>query len=623
MHQNKGIARLLAAGLFACAVLVPAGAGAQLSCIPFGNGGAYSPGPPQWFTAGSTTGWPRFNTWVDDPRWSGAMAINYGDGSTPELQFRGLYHPASGAGQYVYLSWWHKAALNGTVVNNRLYVGLKASAGATALLLRIQLSTAAHTTAGTPIITVHPVNADGTFGSAFPTNPAWTNDIRVWIEESTDQSTLIPPQANSQEPNNWAIHVRIPMGMNLGTAGNNVTLTSPFQMYFDLLQGTPAAPVISYTWPRSTLATPYHVTDGASGEQLPQTSAWPQFQLGLAAAATCPGVDIEPADIKVTYPGTSTDWQIKIGAANTFTATPVNLTGAAVPSGSVTARFRIANWGIQPATMDQADPATGAWTSVPGLGAVQQSPAASIANNGDWNLSGNWTPTAADFSGKSTHQCIQVELSGAAGVVFRRASAFRNMQVVPASLFTDSAEVSVVGLAPAAAPQRDVFLHVQTSNMPLRVGAGGRRYALQTVAVPGDTGGDRGAEKRNARTELERRFEKEPTYIVRGYYDTGLRLTIDGTPHPILQPMVAFGYFVDHEGSLTGWEHALTGAQQIAPNFYRVGVPNNGAVKIGIRIEALESGIFQGGGLPWWAWLLIALLVLLLVIWLIRRRSTP
>jgi hypothetical protein len=622
MDQNKRARRLLAAGLLACAVLLPQGIGAQLSCIPFGNGGAYSPGPPQWFTPGSTTGWPRFNTWVDDPRWLGAMAINYGDGSTPELQFRALYHPSSGAGQYAYLSWWHKAAPNATEVNNRLYVGLKANGSTTGLLLRVQLHTLSHTTAGTPTLTVHPVNADGTFGSALSPNPAWTNDVKVWINESTDQSTLIPPQVNAQEPNTWAVHVRVPMGVNLGNPANNVTLASPFQMYFDVLQGTPSAQVVSYTWPRSTPATPFHVTDGVSGERLPATSAWQSFELGLGAAATCPGVDIQPSDIKVTYAGSPSETQIKPGVVNTFTATPVNLTGGSVPVGSVVARFRIANWGIQPATADQAAPETGAWTTVPGLGAVTQAAPATIAHDANWSITGPWTPTVAEFAGRSTHQCIQVELSGAATVVFRRASAFRNMTVVPASVFTDSAEVSVMGLAPAATSTRDVYLWVQTSNMPGRVQQGGR-VALQRVAVPQDTGGHREAEKQREQTELERRFSEEPTYIVRGYYDTGLEITINGVARPILQPMVAFGYFVDHDGALQGWNHSLTGAEQLAPDFYRLAVPNDGKVKIGIRIEAVEGGLSSIMGFPWWVWLIIALILIVLLLMWLRRRHHP
>src|SRR5215208_6778005 len=102
MRATMKPTRLLAAGLLGLAVLLPPDAGAQ-TCIPLGNGGAYAPGPPRWYQA-SAGGFARFNTWVDDPRWSGAMAIDYGEGTTREMQFRALYN-----GSDLFLSWWHKA----------------------------------------------------------------------------------------------------------------------------------------------------------------------------------------------------------------------------------------------------------------------------------------------------------------------------------------------------------------------------------------------------------------------------------------------------------------------------------------------------------------------------------
>jgi opacity protein-like surface antigen len=87
-----------------------------------------------------------------------------------------------------------------------------------------------------------------------------------------------------------------------------------------------------------------------------------------------------------------------------------------------------------------------------------------------------------------------------------------------------------------------------------------------------------------------------PTYRVHAYHDTGRRVTRNGTAFTILEPQNSFGYYVTHKGVLEGWRHSLTGAEQLAPNFYRVGVPHNGAVKIKTTIEAIEPGDGTGGG---------------------------
>jgi hypothetical protein len=621
MKLNHMANRAVRHGLTGLLALMSATAVAQPTCIPFGNGGAYAPGPPKWFDA-SGTGFARFNTWVDDPRWLGATATDFGQGATNELQFRALFNPQTGANRFVYLSWWYKAALNPTPINNRLYVGLRASGSTSGLLLRLVMPTLSPTTAGVPALTVHPVNADGTFGAALSTNPAWTNDVRVWIDDFTDQRTHVPPQAtNPTEPDNWAVHVRLPMGVALG---GGVTLNSPFHMWYELLQGTPTTPVIEYTWPRPTAAKNFAVTQPGGIEQVPPTADWPEFRLGAGGEfdTPCTGIEFLPTDIKVTHaPGATDDGKILTTSTNTFTATPTNLSGSDQPVGDVVARFRIANWGIQPNTADQADPSTGAWNTIRGLGAVQQSaPPAQISNGSKWNIAGTWLPDPAQpgeggfFDGtRSTHQCVLVELSGPGSFSFLHNSAFRNMRIGAASTFTDSAEVSVVGLPAAPTPQRDVYLYVQTSNMPPRFVEPGRgrttglaRVALDVAAGPGeDPGGDpaggaapvsvdqrspdRVAEAQRERSEWERRMDAEPTYIVRGYFDTGRRLTIDGVSRPVLQPMVAFGYFIDHRGELRGWDHELTGAAELAPNFYRVSPPNDGKVPIGINIEAVEK----------------------------------
>lgn len=589
----------------------------QPTCVPYGYGGAYAPGPPQWWVAAGT-GFARFNTWVDDPRWLGATSINYGQGATKELQFRALFNPEAGSSRYLYLSWWFKAALetssNPGGVNNQIYVALRAAGASTGLLLKITMSggtSIATASASRRTIAVYPVNSDGSYGAQINPSPLWTDEVRVWVDDTTDQSTQIPPSTNTTESNNWAVHVRVPIGTNLG---NGTTVGSNFNLWYELLQGTPSTPVISYTWPRPTASENFGVTTTNFVESVPATVKWPAFKLSEPATPpatrrTCAGlgVDIEPTDIKVTYPGSpaGSETEIKVGSVNTFSATPTNRyntsPATAVPTEALHARFRIANWGIQPNTTDQADPSTGAWTTVGTLGDVQQcappgvqcSPT-SIAQGSMWSIAGTWLPSASDFTNRSSHQCVMVELSSPTAVEFIRSSAFRNMRVAPASVFEQSAEVSVVGLPSAAAPARDVYLYTHTYNMPARVSGGEpgvRATGTAASRLPTDIPRDVEVERTRVRSAEEITLATEPVYIVRGYFDTGRRVVISGLERPVLQPMVAFGYQMDHKGKLYGWKHSLEGAQQIAPNFYLLAVQNNGKTSISTRIEAVETPI--------------------------------
>jgi hypothetical protein len=616
----------LCIALLALALLsTPAFAQMQTTCIPYGDGGAYAPGPPTWWLA-SGTGFARFNTWVDDPRWLGSTSITYGQGATKELQFRALYNPQTGANRYVYLSWWFKAALdtstNPNAINNRLYVGLRSASGTGGLLMKIEMQggTAQVTSsASRRSVALFPVNADGSFGAQIAPSPTWSDDVRVWVDDTTDQSTQIPPSPNNPEANNWAIHVRVPIDVPLGTG---VTLGSSFNLWYELLQGTPknpttpgspgapGNPVISYTWPRSTSMQSFGVESNGFVERVPATLHWPPFKLN-EPGNTCQsfGIDIEWPDIKVTNPAApagSTN-QINIGVANTFSATPTNSYNSMPPRSVNTedlhARFRIANWGIQPTMPDQPDPSTGAWTTVGGLGNVQQL-GGSIAQGSKWNLTGNWNPTALDFPAtRSRHQCVMVELFGT-NLDFIHSSAFINTRIAPASIFEDEAEVSTVGLAQALAPNRDVYLSVQTYNMPTQMDPGtGTRPGLDTEKLPEKQFNAKTIEQYETpdqiveRTRLRSREEivlaSEPTYVTRGYFDTGRRITLDGLERQVLQPMVSFGYRMDHQGPLYGWDHRLDGPQnvveKIGPNFYRVSVPNNSVVKIKTKIMAKES----------------------------------
>ena len=82
--------------------------------------------------------------------------------------------------------------------------------------------------------------------------------------------------------------------------------------------------------------------------------------------------------------------------------------------------------------------------------------------------------------------------------------------------------------------------------------------------------------------------QQYPTYIVHAFRDTGTTQVVNGRTLKVLKPQSSFGYYVNHEGALAGWDTALEGAEEIAPNYYRVSVPQGGSTTVKTRIVARE-----------------------------------
>ena len=128
-----------------------------------------------------------------------------------------------------------------------------------------------------------------------------------------------------------------------------------------------------------------------------------------------------------------------------------------------------------------------------------------------------------------------------------------------------------------------------------------------------------------------------PTYMVHVFHDTGKTTNIDGTSYAVVAAQPSFGYFVDHAGDLTGWKHELTGAGavEIAPNLYKIAVPNDGVAEVRTVIESLgdepedptdptdpDPTDPSGPTHPLWDWWwLIVLLGLALAVWILRKRN--
>jgi hypothetical protein len=101
-------------------------------------------------------------------------------------------------------------------------------------------------------------------------------------------------------------------------------------------------------------------------------------------------------------------------------------------------------------------------------------------------------------------------------------------------------------------------------------------------------------EEVHAKSTYEHLTSTYPTYEVHTFYDTGNTIVVKGETHKLLEPMVPYGYFADHEGDLYGFSHAIAGLNgaeltEVGPNFYRVHVPNGGAVQVQTTLEAHEG----------------------------------
>jgi len=607
---NTGLLRHTAFLLTLLAVLagfLPLSAGAQTTCVPVASGVPALPGPPVWWDADADNSFPEIpqeDNRLTDPRWRGNAAITYpGVGATgDEVVFRGLQR-TSGADTHIYLSWWVKVAPSFDDLSaNRVLVGFSPGGSADDVLIEIQLATASPSTAAPQPAYAPTVwtKASGVtdWGTPLGAVPSWLTDFaRVWVTPGT--------------PHQWAVQMRVPVTSS-SDVDDGVRIDPPssdFRMWYevrvDQIGATNDTGVVLYNWPRMVGTT----MDGFD-VVYPATGSWQPSR--LASGPNDPGCGTDCVSIARLDVGTDNPvaHQIDLNGPNTFYALPTNNSGSNIPAGAIQADFRIANWGSLPDWNSVADP-TSLWELIPddADGGTtpngQDVPSTGVINDGTQANAGNriettWTLTAAQrtpFTNgtKRTHQCMLVELEGP-GLRFCPQSVYRNMDFVEASRFERAAEVSVRGLtaAPALGPRRDVYLYVETLNMPEKVpGGGGDDFDNFSGNFNRDPGGSATLPPDRLRQLPADRLDGfMPTYRVHAYHDTGERLRVDGEDCKVLRPQGSFGYYVSHEGELQGWRHSLSGPslQELAPNFYRIPVPEGGAVTVETVIEAVETG---------------------------------
>ena len=655
VHRPACWLRNLATACLGVIMLLGGPAMAQKFCIPTASGVPALSGAPNFLdtsASGPAQYWPR----LDDPRWIGAMARSFGTGASQEASFRALR--VDGTKSAIYLSWFVPVDSQLDPSFDFVRVAFSPGGGATDVMIDVIpfTSVAASIQAGVPTST-QTRTLSGTTWTNVGAEPAWVGqNTRVWLDKDTQM---------------WAVNMRVPVSAT-ATFDTGIRMSPTFNMAFDMQVSQAGGTVVYYRF-KDTIA-----LNNLSASAATTPSGWSQMSIEPAPSGCAKGVSITSSNVGTTYVDSGSvarPNRISIAGPNTFFALPTNETGGPVGATSISGTFRIANWGSQPDWNDIPNPTTSLWkqlntTLVTNAGSISNGATASVADANAMTFA--WTPShneKCELVGKSgvpanqtgdgvaipgdpscpnanptrrLHQCILVELSGG-GFTYIPPSIYRNMDYVNASTFERAAEISVAGLAPGGGVPRDVYLYLQTFQMPPNVGAPpasptlvNYQEVLKILSKPrGDnnepTGAAAGTPPQSssgggqspfpttppASGDLNTFNQVYPTYLVHAYRDTGTTVTVGGKTLKVLKSQSSFGYYVHHDGALDGWDATLDGAQLIAPHYYKIGVPEGGTVSVTTKVVARENGH------PKWLWWLIALIVLVLLVLFFRRKAKP
>jgi hypothetical protein len=356
-------------------------------------------------------------------------------------------------------------------------------------------------------------------------------------------------------------------------------------------------PVVTFQYPLlcnpSAVGT-CEVDHGAAGPTLPNDvptaiSEWPEIQTG--GTGDCEGIEVmrelvgsEEGAVMGVVPGTSAPYELPGRTLHALSGSSLwagfhNDTSSSLTTGSLTAEFRIANWGLTYANWDAATWDLAATATLAG----SVDPAAYGGAPGQGSIKS--TPYTAGGVPANPHQCMHVRLSGTPGtgstLKFKVDSVYRNMDFVPASVVQRPADVNLIGraLGPGQTAH-PVYLVVRTVNMPTPALC--KKYQ-------GDLPGCAPVGRPRDPSAL---WDLIPRYTVHGFVDSGRKVNLPGAPQsPILTPFSSYGFRVTHEGELEGWEHRLDGARPLDPyqDVYRLDVPDGMIATIVNTIRAIDS----------------------------------
>lgn len=523
----------VAAGLALCAGVVLAAA--PKLCVPVATGVAYQSGPPNWWDApppaaqGDVT-YNRELMITTDPRWRGALSVDYGMGATTNAEFRGL---VNGSNELL-LSWAVKG-FNFNVGFTSLVLGIKTNSGAPVVLRMSVMRSTTEASPGGVVQAMPPVvvvNNNPVEYIAFK-NYTWDAAQSKWIEHGgapanwASDATRIWIKPTSVAGNGaWLIQMRVPLAQLGWQPGQSFHLWYSMQPSINV--GTPA--LIHYTWPKDTASGDYtyYTSMGTIHLPDPNNAATPWGEVAVGTQAGCAGIKLADGDIGVAnsqFPGDRS--RISLFQKNTFFALPQNVSGGNLNMSNLTATFYFADWGSQVGSLV----ANQSWTPEPTLmtdltaanpnldwhvsatpqatspnqfdaavevlgGAPRPNP---VSSNKKAQLWRDWTLVQAEqcrffdpanpatflanTETNNANYCSGVSTAPFAphsvhphgcmlvklngpGQVFLNDSAFRNMNFGTASVYQRDARISVAGLGKSSSGMRNVYLLSDKRNMP-------------------------------------------------------------------------------------------------------------------------------------------------------------
>lgn len=589
------------------------------------------PGSPasdfDWWSAAPDPTLLRY--YPDNPNWLGAFALSEGNGANRDKLFRVLKGNLLGT-NWLLLEWVVRTSMLDTGIDR---VNVLLGTGGNYVAFTAKINTASSTVAGTQNANIftYRVNSCSVAGGVISiVNPATQDgaDIegtgRMWVD-------VVSPTRQIQT--RWGFQVAIPLGANWGAPGIalNLPASGAFKMWFEIWSSVGGMGV-PQQWPTTapqtnsvlqTIPVGIHETDlmdmstaGAGCTDGVKISGWTntgsrQAPGGIVRSNT----HTVQLDLGKPYPPnnkpyneTHTPDVTNVEHQNQFFAIPTFPGGMPLAQKeSVRATFSLANWGSQ-----YSDPTAASWRPIPGGTDVQYIDANGEAHfvwpgpaepNGPGTFVSNLVRNINKFlnndpgpkpaGAQNPHQCMLTELTAVdPAVVITTSSTYTNMNIAGASTFRRAAEISVVGAPPISAQPRDVYLYVQKFNMPAVVPPrDGPPPDINSLARPNpvfNTATFAAAPRQPP--DVEEMAPFVPTYTVHCYMDTGKKLELaNGSKVAILRPQTAFGYFIQHDGDLHGWETRLYGAEKLAEDFYVVRVPNNSSVSVDTAIQARET----------------------------------
>lgn len=509
----------------------------------------------------------------EDVGWRGAYRLTYGNGTdTAHVAFQGLKHNSD---PYLYLSF--------EVRNDPTFDS------ADVIVINFRPSANGGSVSNDRRIFIFPLCDD--IGAGGPNCTLDTPDDKVdrppklfrvwknsenWVELGSGQPTNLDVKVRSFTNGSskaWNVEVMVPTSVAAG-GSEWIDFSDEFLFYFNVIRASSLDAFASeFRWPRnapevSSALDSYPFSPAEWGEGTKNSTA------------RCKGVWLEWSDVGTNNsPSSSIKFTTPPNTfTNTFVSTVRNDTeigGVPQPAEDVRVRFRIANWGI-PGLGDWNDiPAANPGCPDPGLQSnptcPQDIPPADSQVPGTRTFNLKWMVPDEDIPEYQAHdhQCILAELDSDSNTNIITKSVHRNMDFVPASRFSRSAQISTKGYGapPNAMSEHRFALHVTT------------KEEAKTVSED---------KKRQVGDGLT---ESLLTWAAHGYLYSGRSIIINRQRYSLVDPVGSFGYIVKHVGDpVKKWQHKLEGAKKVATNLYRLSIPSESAVPVTTQITPLSYG---------------------------------